>query len=209
MGAKPNQGTVWPLQVPTLGRRWESKTERGTGNVREGKRPDEGSKEMEWLPSKGGFSVHLQDPTVCLRDSELVLRDRNVSGTENKKLVVGPQRKGHEARHKLQEGGPGHVAATWPQRGGLRAIGKPNSRAGRCDSGLGHRCPLMAEQLWSRVRKSCRNSRWGPPRELWSGGSPPAWTSSVTVLPLSAPKGWESSSPETSDPLSEPPASDR
>lgn len=62
--AKPNQGTVWPLQVPTLGRRWESKTDRGTGKVREDKRPDEGSRETEWLPSKGGFSMHLQDPTV-------------------------------------------------------------------------------------------------------------------------------------------------
>lgn len=53
---------------------------------------------MEWLPYKGGFSMHLQNPTVCLRDSEVVLRDRNVSGTENKKLVWVPQGKGHEAR---------------------------------------------------------------------------------------------------------------
>lgn len=98
MGAKPNQGTGWPLQVPTLGRRWENKRDRGMGKVREGKRPDEGSREMEWLPCKGGFSMHLQNPTVCLRDSEVVLRDRNVSGTENKKLVWVPQGKGHEAR---------------------------------------------------------------------------------------------------------------
>lgn len=53
---------------------------------------------MEWLPYKGGFSIHLQNPTVCLRGSEVVLRDRNVSGTENEKLVCIPHGKGHEAR---------------------------------------------------------------------------------------------------------------
>lgn len=69
-------------------------------------------REVEWLQTKNGFSVHLRDHTgVCLKDSEAVLRDRDISGTENK-VGVGPQRKGREVRGSYRK----VVPATGPPR---------------------------------------------------------------------------------------------
>lgn len=185
---------MWPLQVPTLGRRWERQTE-GRG------RSEKTRGQMKGAGRRSGFHLRVASPCTFKTPQSKRLRagaeSQQCFWDRKQKVGVGLPRKRAQGKTQLHEGGPSHTAATWPQRGGPRAIGKPNSRAGRCDSGLGHRCHLMAGQLWSRV--SCRNSRWEPQGELRSGGSPPAWTSDSYPGPTLSPKGVGR----------EPPASDR